>query len=92
VLLRLDPDLAQAWSDEEVVALGPAFSASRQVAPTDACHRALDSMAAPRSPVDRDRARKAAKPELVYEVLEGAIVASCQPEGQDSRNFFREPV
>jgi hypothetical protein len=50
------------------------------------------AIARAQSPVDRDRARKAAKPELVYEVLEGVVVASCQPGGQDPRNFFREPV
>ena len=89
VLLRLDPDLAQAWSDEEIVRrwgrLFPPRDKSRQPTPVTehwVQWRLKDSLWIA-------TARAAAKLELVYEVPEGTTVAACQSARQDSRNFFR---
>ena len=56
VLLRLDPDVARAWSDDEVVRRGDGSFRLGTSRAADAGYRALDSMAAHGRPVGRDRA------------------------------------
>ena len=86
LLVRLDPDVANGWSDEEVVRrwgrLFPPRDKSRQPLPVskDWVEWRLKDAA-----VGGEGTRAAAKPELVHEVLEGAAVASGQPARSDPR-------
>ena len=79
VLLRLDPDVAQAWSDEDVVRrwgrLFPPRDKSRQPMPVteDWVQWRLTDSRGSRPP------RAVAKPELVHEMPEGTAVAAGQP-------------
>ena len=90
VLLRLDPDVAEAWSDEEVVRrwgrLYPPRDKSRRPMPVTE-HWVQWRLS--RRAVGRDRTPAAAKPELVYEVPEGATFASCQSAGKTRGAFLK---
>ena len=93
LLVRLDPDVAAGWSDEEVVRrwgrLFPPRDKSRQALPVSEAwvqERLKDARW-----VATARAA-AAKPELVHEVPEGAAVAAGQPRGQDPRSVLRGAV
>jgi hypothetical protein len=83
VLLRLDPDVAAGWSDEEVVRrwgrLCPPRDKSRRELPV--CYRRLGSMAPRGRPVGGDNPRAIAKHKLVYEIFEGTAGSA----GQSSR-------
>ena len=89
VLVRLDPELAAGWSDEEVVRrwgrLFPPRDKSRQPLPVsnDWVEWRLKDAAW----VAKARAA-AAKPQLVHEVPEGTAVAAGQPGGQTRGAFF----
>ena len=69
VLLRLDPDVANGWSDEEVVRrwgrLFPARNKSRQPLPVTG---RVGSMAARGPSMGGNGSRAVAKPQLVHEV------------------------
>ena len=42
--------------------------------------------------MDRDGTPAAAKPELVYEMPQGTVVAACQPAGPNPGRFFRGAI
>ncbi len=94
LLVRLDPDVAQGWSDsdEDVVRrwgrLFPPRDKARQVAPVS------EEWVQARLKDARwvATARAVAKPELVHEVLEGAAFTAGQPRGTDPRRVLRGPV
>src|SRR5271157_2247786 len=92
LLVRLDPDVARGWSDEDVVRrwgrLFPPRDKARQVAPVS------DEWvyAAEGRQVGRDCARAVAQPELVHEMFEGAAFTAGQPRGADPRRVLRGPV
>ena len=92
LLVRLDPDVAQGWSDKDVVRrwgrLFPPRDKARQVAPVSeewVQARLRDARWVA-------TARAVAKPELVHEVLEGAAFTAGQPRGADPRHVLRGPV
>ena len=93
LLVRLDPEVARGWSDEDVVRrwgrLFPPRDKARQVAPVS------DEWVQARLKDARwvaTVARAVAKPELVHEVLEGAALTAGQPRGADPRRVLRGPV
>ncbi len=92
LLVRLDPDVAWGWSDEDVVRrwgrLFPPRDKGRQVAPVS------EELVQARLKDARwvATARAVAKPELVHEVLEGAALTAGQPRGADPRRVLRGPV
>ena len=88
LLVRLDPEVARGWSDEDVVRrwgrLFPPRDKARQVAPVS------EEWVQARLKDARwvATARAVAKPELVHEVLEGAALTAGQPRGADPGAFF----
>src|SRR5208337_648440 len=92
LLVRLDLDVAQGWSDKDVVRrwarLFPPRDKARQVAPVSE----VGPGTAEGRQVGRDCARAVAEPELVHEVLEGAARTAGQPRGADPRRVLRGPV
>ena len=91
LLVRLDPDVARGWSDEDVVRrwgrLFPPRDKARQVAPVP------EEWVQARLKDGGSRLRRAvAKPELVNEVLEGAALMAGQPRGTNPRRVLRGPV
>ena len=71
VLLRLDPEVAAGWSDEEVVRRWGQLPSPGQITPGTARYRRLGSVTPQRRPVVGDNPRAVAKHKLVYEVPEG---------------------
>ncbi len=96
LLVRLDPDVAQGWSDsdEDVVRrwgrLFPPRDKARQVAPVS--DEWVQARLTEGRQVGRDGAPAVAKPELVHEVLEGAAFTAGQPRRADPRRVLRGPV
>ena len=93
LLLRLDPNVAEAWSDEEVVRrwgrLYPPRDKSRKPLPVS---EDWVQGSAQGRPVGGEDSRAIAKHQLVHEMPEGAAVAAGQSGGEGSRRVFREPV
>ena len=93
VLVRLDPEIAQGWSDLEIVQrwgrLFPPRDKSRKPMPaTD--HWIQWRLGDP--PWIATKRQAAAKPGLVHEVLEGTAFAAGQPSGSNARHIFRGAI
>ena len=93
LLLRLDPDVANGWSDEDVVRrwgrLFPPRDKSRQPLPVtnDWVQWRLQGR-----PVGGHCPRAFAELELVHEMLERAAVATGQPPRSNARDVLRGAV
>ncbi len=91
LLVRLDPDIATGWSDEEVVRrwgkLFPPRDKSREPLPVT---RRLGPVALARPSVGGDSSGAPAKPELVNEMPQGTTRTTRQSPGQRPRHFFEE--
>ena len=87
LLLRLDPEVAQSWSDDEVVRrwgrLFPPRDKSRKPIPV------TEEWVQWRLSDAQWVATAAPKLELVHEVREGTTVAAGESTGQGPGNFFR---
>ena len=82
LLVRLDPEIAKDWSDDEVVRRwGTSLSASRQVAKTAAGFRRMGSGPAQGCPLGGEDSRATEKHQLVHEVPEGTDFTAGEPRG-----------
>ena len=93
VLVRLDPEVAQGWSDEEVVRRwGRLFPPRDTVAAAAGGLGRLGPGASAERRLGEAGAAAAAKPELVHEVPEGTAGAAGQPPGADAGSVLRGAV
>ena len=89
VLVRLDPEVVQGWSDGgRGAALGAALSAAGQGAAAAGGVGRLGPGASDERGLGGPGAAAAAKPQLVHEVPEGTAVAG-KPRGADPGAFLR---
>jgi hypothetical protein len=93
VLVRLDPEVADGWSDEDVVRRwGRLFPPRDRLRQPVASHQGMGRVASPGRQVGGINPRAIAKPELVHEVLERTVVTAGKSPRQSSWRVFRGTV
>ena len=93
LLLRLEPEVAAGWSDDDVVRRwGRLFPQRDKKSRASTDFRGMGSRPARGRSVGGASSRAATKHQLVYEMPEGTALKASQPRGSMSRGVFSGAV